>query len=333
MRPSIVTDLRRLGAALLLFLPLLGVAQRQHVSPSPPPPALVDLIADFAGDRDTIIVFEEDGELFRHQHGLEPVRLSVLSSTRLASSRDTMLLQSDGRFLLFHGRPYRRLAASTATFRIKLQRPVEQLRPIARRASPPQQASDLLRPELVELSSLDSTIRYDIRYASTNNFMGAAFYSQAKAFLQRPAAEALVRVHHRLREQGFGLLIHDAYRPWSVTKMFWDATPRAQRSFVANPSKGSKHNRGCAVDVSLYELGTGTVVEMPSGYDEFSHRAYADYPGGTARQRWYRQVLRDAMEQEGFTVERVEWWHFDHKDWKRYPVMNVEFERIVVSNQ
>jgi len=87
------------------------------------------------------------------------------------------------------------------------------------------------------------------------------------------------------------------------------------------------------VDLSLYELGTGTVVEMPSGYDEFSHRAYADYPGGTAQQRWYRHVLRDAMEQEGFTVERVEWWHFDHKDWKRYPVMNVEFERIVISNQ
>ncbi len=98
--------------------------------------------------------------------------------------------------------------------------------------------------ELVELVTLDSTFRLDIRYATPDNFMGRTMYSQARAFLQRPAAEALVRVLRALRTQGYGLMIFDGYRPWSVTKEFWDATEPAKRKFVADPAKGSKHNRG-----------------------------------------------------------------------------------------
>jgi D-alanyl-D-alanine dipeptidase len=153
-------------------------------------------------------------------------------------------------------------------------------------------------------------------------------YSQARAFLQRPAAEALVRAHHALKKQGYGLLIHDAYRPWYVTKMFWEATPDDKKIFVANPKEGSKHNRGCAVDLTLYDLRTGKAVKMPSGYDEMSERAYADYGGGTAEERERRGILRRAMEKQGFTVYPQEWWHFDYKDWKQYPVMNRKFEEI-----
>ncbi|MGH7464865.1 MAG: M15 family metallopeptidase, partial [Longimicrobiales bacterium] len=170
--------------------------------------------------------------------------------------------------------------------------------------------------------------RYDIRYASTNNFMNDVFYTEAKAFLQRPAAEALARAHERLRAQGYGLLIHDAYRPWYVTKMFWDATPAEFKHFVADPSQGSRHNRGAAVDLTLYDLATGEVVQMVGGYDEFSDRSYPDYPGGTALQRWHRELLREAMEAEGFDVYEWEWWHFDYGDWRRYRIGNQTFEQI-----
>jgi D-alanyl-D-alanine dipeptidase len=184
---------------------------------------------------------------------------------------------------------------------------------------------------LVELISLDPTIRLDIRYATTNNFLGIPLYTQPRAFMQRPAAEALVRVHRSLAKDGFGLLIHDAYRPWQVTKLFWEATPDSGRIFVADPAKGSKHNRGAAVDLTLYDLATGKPVKMVGGYDEFSPRSYPDYPGGTALERWHRELLRRSMEAEGFTVYEFEWWHFDHRDWTKYPILNQAFEDLTVT--
>ncbi len=181
---------------------------------------------------------------------------------------------------------------------------------------------------LVELVTLDPTIHLDIRYATRHNFLGEPLYSQPRAFLQRPAAEALVRAHRALAAQGYGLLVHDGYRPWYVTKMFWDATPPDKHEFVADPAQGSRHNRGCAVDLTLYDLKTGKAVEMPSLYDEMSERAYADYPGGTDEQRRLRALLRTAMEAQGFTVYPQEWWHFDYRDWPSYAVQNVRFEDL-----
>src|SRR5579859_332780 len=214
------------------------------------------------------------------------------------------------------------------TFRITPVRPVEELRKEALAAQPPQEKGPFRKPELVELVKLDPTIKLDIRYATTNNFLSTPMYSEARAFMQRPAAEALVRANHALKKQGYGLLVHDAYRPWYVTKMFWEATPDDKKIFVADPKEGSKHNRGCAVDLTLYDLKTGAVVQMPSGYDEMSERAYADYTGGTAEQRERRGILWRAMENEGFTVYPQEWWHFDYKDWKEYPILNVRFEEV-----
>lgn len=214
------------------------------------------------------------------------------------------------------------------TFKITPRKPAEELRTLALAAQPPQESSDLLKSDLVELTTLDPTIKLDIRYATTNNFMGSVFYSQARAFLQRPAAEALVRAHHNLLQQGYGLLIHDGYRPWYVTKMFWDGTPNDKHDFVANPATGSRHNRGCAVDLSLYDLKTGAPVQMVSGYDEFSERAYPNYQGGTSLQRWHRALLRQAMEAQGFRVYEFEWWHFDFKDWRKYPIGNLRFEEM-----
>lgn len=213
-------------------------------------------------------------------------------------------------------------------FHIVPVRPIAQLLPIALAATPPRESGDLRQSDLVELIRLDPSFKLDIRYASDRNFMGTPLYSQARAFLQRPAAQALVRVQHKLAAHGLGLLIHDGYRPWYVTKMFWDATPPAQHQFVANPASGSRHNRGCAIDLALVELGSGRVLPMPSVYDEFSERAHADWAGGSAQERANRKLLRDAMEAEGFAVYEFEWWHFDYKDWRHYPIGNLRFEDL-----
>ena len=201
-------------------------------------------------------------------------------------------------------------------------------RPSANELSPPREAGSFRAQSLTDLTKLDTSIRLDIRYASTENFLSSPSYTSARAFLQKPAAEAVVRVHRRLREQGYGLLIHDAYRPWYITKVFWDATPAAQHEFVADPAKGSRHNRGCAVDLSMYHLATGQPVEMVGVYDEMSPRSYPDYPGGTSVQRWHRALLRREMEAEGFTVEPSEWWHFNYRDWPFYRIGNERFEGI-----
>jgi D-alanyl-D-alanine dipeptidase len=184
--------------------------------------------------------------------------------------------------------------------------------------------------DLVEVAALDSSIHLDIRYATANNFMGRPMYSAARAFLQRPAAAALLRAHNALKKLGFGVVLFDGYRPWAVTKKFWDETPPDKRKFVASPVKGSRHNRGCAVDLSLYDLHTGKEVPMPSPYDEFSDRAASNYEGGTDEQRHTRAMLRAAMTSEGYTIEPSEWWHFDFRDWARYPVLDVSFEQLPV---
>jgi len=207
-------------------------------------------------------------------------------------------------------------------------KPLEQLRAAALAAKPPEEPGPFRKPDLVELVTLDPAIHLDIRYAHNDNFLGTPLYTQARAFLQRPAAEALLRVLRKLHPLGYGLLIHDAYRPWYITKVFWDATPPEGHDFVADPQKGSKHNRGCAVDLSLYDLATGNVIEMPGLYDEMSPRSYPTFPGGTSLQRWHRDLLRRAVESEGFAVNAYEWWHFDYKDWKLYPLLNVPFENL-----
>jgi D-alanyl-D-alanine dipeptidase len=219
-------------------------------------------------------------------------------------------------------------AAGTNQLRVTPVRSVEQLRVEALAASPPHESGPFKKSDLVELTTLEPGIKLEIRYATTNNFLGSRFYDQPRAFMQRPAAEAVARAHRALESLGFGLLIHDAYRPWYVTKMFWDATPADKHWLVANPSEGSKHNRGAAVDLTLYRLSTGRPVDMPSTYDESTDRAYADYPGGTSLERWHRALLRRAMEEQGFTVNPTEWWHFDFNGWREYAIGNETFERI-----
>lgn len=309
--------------------------------PVAPPDDWRNLIGEYGPDYNTLFIHERNGRLtaltdwfefgplmqlapdvFRFPDSGRYDR-ETLTFTRDANGRATQVSLS-GIVL-----PRRNIEpAAGATFRIVPVRPAAELRDEAMRANPPAESSDLLKPDLLELVKLDPSIHLDIRYASTNNFMSTTFYPEARAFLQRPAAEALVRASAELKQLGYGLLIHDGYRPWYVTKMFWDATPADKHIFVADPSEGSKHNRGCAVDLNLYDLKTGAPIEMTGGYDEMSDRSFPDYPGGTSLQRWHRHLLRNSIEKQGFTVNEAEWWHFDFYDWKRYPILNIDFSRL-----
>jgi D-alanyl-D-alanine dipeptidase len=316
--------------ALLLQLP-------EYLPPKPaaPPPAWRSLIGAYAAERDTLYVYEDAGALV--------VLVPPFPGARLAQASESVFTFTnhgpyDADRIIFRrgeiqvGRvALRRLQLGPAEggqLRLHPVRPVAALLAADRSLTPPAESGAFLAPDLVEPTSLDATIRLDIRYATTNNFLGSVFYSSARAFLQRPAARALVRASRALRPLGYGILIHDAYRPWYVTKVFWDATPPESRWLVANPARGSKHNRGAAVDLTLYDLATGAPVEMPSTYDEATVRALSDFPGGTSRQRWHRALLRRVLEAEGFTVNPTEWWHFDFRDWQRYPILNTPFEAL-----
>lgn len=192
-------------------------------------------------------------------------------------------------------------------------------------STPPHKPDANGKVDLVNLAEFDRRLQIDLRYASANNFMSKPLYPVARALLQRPAAEALKRAHERLRAVGYGLVILDAYRPWQVTREMWDKHPW-HRAYLADPLNGSRHNRGCAVDVTLFDLKTGQQVDMPSGYDDFSERAHPDYTGGNVAQRQARDALRLAMEAEGFSVYQNEWWHFDYKGWQGYPVLNLPLQ-------
>jgi serine beta-lactamase-like protein LACTB len=309
--------------------------------PAPCPSKFDGLIGEYGPDFNVLVILEKEGQLHAliewvFLYPLEEISEDVYKFPDYGLYHgDRVIFKKDkkGRALEVEAGsvPFkrRRLPRAGETFQIPPNRPVAELIKAAKAANPPEEKSPLLRkPELVDLTTLDKTIKLDIRYASTNNFLGAPFYGTPKAFLQKPAAEALVRVHKALEKQGYGLLIHDAYRPWYVTKTFWDATPPEYHHFVADPQKGSRHNRGCAVDLTLYDLKTGKAIPMPGGYDEFSDRSYPDYLGGTSLQRWHRDLLRSAMEAEGFDVYEAEWWHFDYRDWREYPILNVAFEEL-----
>jgi D-alanyl-D-alanine dipeptidase len=182
---------------------------------------------------------------------------------------------------------------------------------------------------LLELIKLDPAIRLDMRYATSNNFTGRVLYDEARAFLAAPAALAVARASKMAQSDGFGLTIYDAYRPWRITKKLWDATPVGpKKEYVANPKRGSKHNRGCAVDLTLHDLQTGQLVEMPTEFDDFSEKAHRDYMGASAAAIANRARLARYLEAEGFAGLSNEWWHFDFTGWEQFPVMDIPFNKI-----
>ncbi len=181
---------------------------------------------------------------------------------------------------------------------------------------------------LVDLEAARLGFRFDIRYARTDNFMGRVVYPTPGAFLLKHVGQDLYKVHEALKPHGFGILFFDGYRPWSVTKLFWDESNTHDRQFLANPENGSSHNRGCAVDLSMFYLDSGRPAEMPSDFDEMNEKAYATYPGGAALERQNRDLLKAKMNEFGFEGIQHEWWHFNHTTHENWPVMNFSFEEI-----
>ena len=335
------------GASAILPLrpdgtPLAPLARQPPAPrPDPPPPHWNGLIGEYGWDHSVLYILERHGQLHAliewfFLYPLEEVSRDVYAfpdwglyhGEQLVFARDGADLATsvEAASVVFARRNVGTEAGGT--FRIDPVRPVDELRAEALAASPPAEAGPFRDSELVEVTTLDPGIRLDVRYATTNNFMSSVFYDEPRVFLQRPAAAAVARVHRALAEQGYGLLLHDGYRPWYVTKMFFDATPEAQKIFVADPASGSRHNRGAAIDLNLYDLATGEPADMVGTFDEFSPRSFPNYPGGTSLQRWQREVLRRAMEAEGFTVYEAEWWHFDHDDWREYALQNATFGEL-----
>ncbi len=324
----------------------------------PAPDRLRPALGKYGWEHNPLYLFEREGELWALIEWLEVTRLREIGPATDRPQRfaidtgmyvgEELTLEWDAQgavsTALLGPVAFERKTGGLAagdTFRIDPIRSIDELRAAALAASPPKEerpaggtssggteTATFRDSDLVELTALDPNIQLDIRYATTNNFMSSVFYKQPRAFLQRAAADALVRAHLKLREQGYGLLIHDAYRPWYVTKMFWDATPEDKKIFVADPSNGSRHNRGCAVDLTLIDLATGQPVQMVGGYDEMTDRSFPDTLDGTARQRSLRELLRTAMEAEGFAVYEFEWWHFDYQDWRSFRIENRTFDQL-----
>lgn len=322
-----------------VFLGVATALAQPFSLPPRPSPAVESLVGEYGEGATRLVLREAQGALQVSPDGraFEPVR--ELGGARYAADRigefrvdrgvPAMKTKGVGVQSVVQGisigsvfLPRRDYGGSEGVFRITPLRPVAELLKEARSLSPPGETGDFLKSDLVDVRSLDKSIALDVRYATNANFLATPVYGKAQVRLQRSAAEAVVRAHRALKAKGYGLMLHDGYRPWFVTWVFWNATPEASRDFVADPSKGSKHNRGCAIDLTLFDLKTKKAVEMPGFYDEMSPRSYPDYAGGTTRQRALRQLLREAMEGEGFTVYETEWWHFDYRDWPRFAIGN-----------
>lgn len=318
---------------------LRGVIYRRSPWRQPPAPSeeLAGQVGEYGWSHNIVRVYERDGEAYARVEWSRHYRLERIakdayrfpaegpySNEELRFMRDErgvgMAANLSGIVL-----PRRDLGAETEARSRSNARFVPELLASARKMSPPTQPGRLRKPDLVEVNALEPGTKLDVRYATADNFMGYPFYESPRFFLQRPAANGLIRAHRKLAEHGLGLALIDGYRPWYVTRMFWDSVPPESRAFVADPSQGSRHNRGCAADITMFEVGTGKIVDMPGRYDEPSSRSSPLHVGGTSLQRWRRDLLKQAVEAEGFDVYTNEWWHFDYGEWREYPVMNVEF--------
>jgi D-alanyl-D-alanine dipeptidase len=178
---------------------------------------------------------------------------------------------------------------------------------------------------LVDIRTVNRNIRLDIRYATTNNFLKRKLYSTAKCALRSSVAQKLGKVQTDLEKIGLGLKVYDCYRPFSVTKQMWEVLPDPR--YVANPARGSRHNRGAAVDLTLVDR-TGKELEMPTPFDDFTKKAHRNYQGGSPQSRKNRQLLEDAMKKHGFIGITTEWWHFDSEDWQKFAILDISLGAI-----
>jgi D-alanyl-D-alanine dipeptidase len=315
--------MKKLGAAILLAMAAVPAMASPRQAPD------LALVGSYGAAEGEAMILERDGALYLVRGDAPAVRLIAAGMHRYRTDTSVVIAVRNGIVVDGHALPRHDFGAETeATMRAAVRHDGAALRAAALAASPPVEPATRRTADLVALKGVVPHVRVDTRYATANNFTGQPIYERPGAYLQRDAAMALARVAARLAPRGYGLVIYDAYRPWFATRLFWDVVPPDKHVFVADPAKGSRHNRGCAVDLGLYDLRTGKVVSMPSRYDEMSARAYPDFAGGTDAERAHRALLRTAMEREGFTVYDSEWWHFDFRDWADYPIGTISFTAI-----
>jgi D-alanyl-D-alanine dipeptidase len=326
---------RTLAWTSVAALALARVAFAQAPTPAPDPcrPEWRGLLGIYGSGPQLIMILEREGTLeaavqrghFYTLEAIGPDRFRFPSSGRFASRNVAFSRDASGKAValrLDEALVPRDPAADGILLRVSPSRPIDELVREAKAASPPRDPAATLRSDLVDVGGLDPSIRVDLRYAGDQNAVGGRVLGASRAFLQRPAAEALVRIHRGLKPKGFGLVVHDAFHPWWITRLVWDAAPPELRRFLDDPARGSGYNRGTTVDVGLYRLADGRAVEMPSLYAEVSLRAYKDFPGGTSEERWHRDLLVEAIEAEDFTVAATQWWRCEFADGDRFPVLD-----------
>jgi D-alanyl-D-alanine dipeptidase len=186
-----------------------------------------------------------------------------------------------------------------------------------------------LKPEdtlLVDIKSINPRIIVDIKYATDDNFTGRKLYEVNRFFLRKYVAIKLDSVQRELEKMGLGLKVWDCYRPLSVQKILWSIVP--DERYVANPAKGSKHNRGTAVDLTLVD-SLGNELSMPTGYDDFTEKAHRDYselPDSIIKNR---ELLEDIMKKYGFIPLPTEWWHFDDENWRKFSILDIPLKELL----
>lgn len=180
--------------------------------------------------------------------------------------------------------------------------------------------------ELVDLEKFIPNILLDIRYATTNNFTKEKIYNLAKTYARKPVAEALKKAQTDFNKLGYRIKIFDAYRPYSATVKFYEVY--RDTTYVASPYKGSRHNRGCAIDMTLVDLKTGKDLAMPTEYDSFKKEAWPSTPVKDPTIKKNRDLIISVMQKHGFKVNSSEWWHFDFIGWQKFEVMDISFEEL-----
>ncbi|HIU64403.1 MAG TPA: hypothetical protein IAB06_05165 [Candidatus Avacidaminococcus intestinavium] len=308
------------------------------------------LLGLYKGNGELLLVRENDGRLnilYRYleedhdyrQSNVFPLKkerydvYAIREAGALTSTEGTVRFERDkegyGISCNVGGNRYTRVffdAEKEEPFKVEVIKPLTELRQEIEKATMPVQTAEA-KAELVNLTQLPQ-LKLDLRYATAQNCFSEPLYTEYKAYLNKDAVNALAKVTERLADYGYGLVVWDAYRPWKVTKLAHDALTEDYKKILPSGEEGSIHNTGNAVDLSLYNLETGELVDMISDFDEPSPRQYGSFAGGTSLQRWQRNLLQQIMSVHGFTPSEMEWWHFDYLADTKYQLLDIPFNEL-----
>lgn len=317
-------------------------SKREPVPPAPTPGYLAGLMGYYGPIGNPVTILERNGALYALKDWHQAYPLTEIAADTFALpdvgmyGGERLVFERDESGVALHvnfaNMVLDRTPAAHYKFNytnLQLESPVDLTLDPADEAIPANMHT-VLPPstQIVDLTMIDPLLNLDIQYASSTNIFNAQLYPEARAFLQRPLAEALFRIQRAIRRMGLGLIIYDSYQPWQVTHAIWQSVPDSLKLFFDDPASGSCQNRGSAISLSLYNLSSGELLPMPSEYGAVSSDAISDFPILNNTRRWNRDLLRRLMESEGFYVSQNRWWHFEHQSCKDYPILNIPINEI-----